>query len=66
MLIREDRVPGETVPWEQFQELLCEKLKVKPGTRGYGLDTIQNALRPILKERQAKKTAAEITESTES
>jgi hypothetical protein len=65
-LMKEGSVPGETVLWERFGERLCRKLGVEPGTRGYGLDTIQNALRPFLKERQAKRLTAEITESAES
>jgi hypothetical protein len=52
-LIADGHVPGETVPWGEFVELLWNKAGVKPETRGYGLDTIQNALRPILNRRRA-------------
>jgi hypothetical protein len=64
-LIADGCVPVETTPWERFRELLCERLGVTPQTRGYGLDTIQNALRSTLEGRQAK-ILAENTESTES
>ncbi len=41
-------VPGKTMAWERFREKICCKLKVKPETRGYGLDTVQNAVRPLI------------------
>jgi hypothetical protein len=53
-LIDEGQVPVETIPWADFRPLLCNKLGVTPGTRGYGLDTVQDALRSLLAERKAK------------
>jgi hypothetical protein len=65
-LIDEGYVPAETVPWKQFEMMLCQKLRIEPGARGYSLDSIQNALRPLLQKRQAAKLSSESTESTES
>jgi hypothetical protein len=65
-LIDEGHVPPETVPWERFGEMLCKKLGIAPGTRGYSLDSIQSAMRPLLQKRQAAKLSSENTESTES
>jgi hypothetical protein len=56
-LIAEGYVPPETIMWDRFRKLLCDRIGVNPETRGYGLDTIQKALRPILKiDRQSRKT----------
>jgi hypothetical protein len=63
-LMKEGHVPGETVQWERFRDLLCKRLGVKPETRGYGLDTTQEAMRPILNKRRAQ--IVQSTESTES
>lgn len=65
-LINEGYVPAETVPWKQFEMMLCQKLRIEPGARGYSLDSIQNALRPLLQKRQAARLSSESTESTES
>jgi hypothetical protein len=43
--------PGENMPWEQFRIKICNVLNVKPGDRGYSLDTMQAAVRS-LKNRQ--------------
>jgi hypothetical protein len=64
-LIDEGHMPPETVPWKQFQKMLCQKLRIQPGARGYSLDSIQNALRPLLQKRQAAKLSYEDTEDTE-
>lgn len=48
-IIAAGRIPGKPVKWEQFREEICKSLKVRPETRGYGLDTIQLAVRPLLK-----------------
>jgi hypothetical protein len=53
-LMKEGHVPAETVQWEQFRKLLCNELGVKVGARGYSVDTIQAALRPILNKRRTK------------
>lgn len=66
ILIADGYVPPETVPWQQFQVMLCQKLGIRPETRGYSLDSIQNALRPLLQKRQAAKLFSNHTESTES
>jgi len=65
-LIDEGHVPSETVPWERFGVMLCRKLGIGPKTRGYSLDSIQKAMRPLLQKRQAAKLFSENTESTES
>jgi hypothetical protein len=57
-LMEEGHVPPETIPWKRFRKLLWRKLGVKPGAWGYGKHTIENALRPILKERRAKRIRA--------
>jgi hypothetical protein len=49
-IIRAGCVPGKTITWERFREKICCKLKVRPETRGYGLDTIQKSIRPLLKD----------------
>lgn len=49
LIIAAGRIPGKTITWEKFREEICESLKVNPETRGYGLDTIQTAVRPLLK-----------------
>jgi hypothetical protein len=65
-LIAGGHVPGETIPWGRFREMICRRVGVPPETRGYGEDTIQNALRDVLKQRQLDILASESTESTES
>jgi hypothetical protein len=46
------RVPGKTVTWETFREEICKTLGVKPETRGYGLDTLQKSVRPLINNNQ--------------
>jgi hypothetical protein len=58
-LLAAGHVPAQTITWEQFRTELCKKLNVKPEQRGYSLDTIQDAVRPLL-------SAAQVTEGTES
>jgi hypothetical protein len=58
-LLAAGHVPAQTITWEQFRTELCKKLNVKPEQRGYSLDTIQAAVRPLL-------SAAQVTEGTES
>jgi hypothetical protein len=65
-LIEEGYVPPETISWKQFEVMLYQKLRIGPGTRGYSLDSIQNALRPLRQKRQAAKLSSESTENTES
>jgi hypothetical protein len=47
-LFASGRVPNGTVTWKQFQTELCKEIGVKADQRGYGLDTIQAAVRPLL------------------
>lgn len=61
-LIAEGHVPAETISWGRFAELLWTKLGVKPGSRGYGRDTIQKSVRPLLEQRRNEAN----TENTES
>jgi len=42
------RVPGRTITWKKFQAALCREVGVKTDQRGYSLDTIQAAVRPLL------------------
>ena len=65
-LIVAGHVPLETIFWARFQEKLCAELGVKPKSRGYSIDTIRKALRPILEQGQLDRLAAASTESAES
>jgi hypothetical protein len=47
-LINKRRIPGKTIPWQTFEVEICGVLKQPPGTRGYKIDTIQAAVRPLL------------------
>jgi hypothetical protein len=58
-LIANGCIPGKTIPWDQFHIRVCNVLNVKPSDRGYGLDTIQRAVRSLL-------SGTEKTENTES
>jgi hypothetical protein len=49
-LIETGIIPGRTMTWEKFREAICTALNVKPETRGFSLDSIQNAARPVLKD----------------
>jgi hypothetical protein len=61
-LMDEGHVPVETLSWEEFRVMICKEIGVSPDDRGFGLDTIQNAVRPLLEERRNRVR----TESTES
>jgi hypothetical protein len=54
-------VPGQTIQWEPFRTQLCKAIGVPLKQRGYSLDTIQAAVKILLKNRNT-----ESTESTES
>jgi hypothetical protein len=59
-------VPPDTIPWAEFETKLCAEIGVKPDTRGYKLDTIQNAVRPLIEEARERPLSSAATESTES
>jgi hypothetical protein len=63
-LIEKGRTPINCGTWEAFRRELCREIRVPPNSRGYQLDTIQNAVRPLLKERSS--STAERTDNTES
>jgi len=65
-LFGEGQVPPDTIPWKQFAIELCTNIGVNPDTRGYGLDTIQKALRPLIEERRARRLNSAATENAES
>jgi hypothetical protein len=62
-LIARDRTPTTCGSWENFRRELCAELGVDKDSRGYQLDTVQNAVRPLLRSSTAD---TEQTESTES
>jgi hypothetical protein len=49
-LLASGQTPGSTMTWRKFQTELCKELGVKPDDRGYGIDTIQAAVRPLLRQ----------------
>lgn len=57
-LIANGCIPANTITWDQFHICICSALNVNPSDRGYGLDTIQRAVRSLL--------GTEKTENTES
>ena len=44
------QVPGRTIKWKEFQTVLCKEIGVKIDQRGYSLDSIQAAVRPLLRQ----------------
>jgi hypothetical protein len=47
-LVAAGKVPGKTITWKKFQAELCRSLNVAKGQRGYSIDSIQKAVRPLL------------------
>jgi hypothetical protein len=41
-------IPPDTITWKAFQVALCKELGVTTSQRGYSLDTIEAAVRPLL------------------
>jgi hypothetical protein len=57
-LLDAGHIPCKTIQWEPFHFMLCEALGLKTTDRGYRLNTVQNAVRPLIPTRVG-------TESTE-
>jgi hypothetical protein len=57
-LIANSCIPAKTISWDQFHIKVCSILDVKPTDRGYGLDTIQRAVRPLLPGAEKTKNTA--------
>lgn len=55
-LIARNRTPTTCGTWEDFRRELCAELGVDKNTRGYQLDTVQNAVQPLLKSSTARRT----------
>jgi hypothetical protein len=62
-LLASGKVPGKMTSWKEFRSEVCQFLKVPESQRGYSLDSVRNAVRPLLQARQ--KNNIESTESTE-
>jgi hypothetical protein len=60
-LLAAGKVPGKTISWKKFRSEVCRGLKVPENQRGFSLESIQNAVRPLLKANQE----GDNTESTE-
>jgi len=52
-LLKVGRRPPDTVTWKQFRIDLCVSLGVRIEQRGFGLDTIQKAVRPLLQNTES-------------
>jgi hypothetical protein len=50
-LFAKGRTPESCGGWKQFQKELLDLISVEPDARGYGEDTIQNAVRALLAKR---------------
>jgi hypothetical protein len=55
-------IPGRTITWKRFHVAICKEIGVNTDQRGYSLDTIQAAVRPLLKQ-LPDKGSAENTEN---
>jgi hypothetical protein len=53
LMHEKDCLPGKTISWKEFQIKVCNLLNVKPGDRGYSLDTIQTAVRELKKRQES-------------
>jgi hypothetical protein len=53
-LIARNRTPTTCGTWEEFRRELCVELGVDKNTRGYQLDTVQNAVHALLKSSTAR------------
>jgi hypothetical protein len=61
-LINRGRTPTSCGSWKQFRRELCKALDVDLNERGYGVDTVQKHVRPLLN----RESDTERPESTES
>ena len=52
--------------WRIFRQKMCKKLGVEQNARGYGVETIRKAMRPIIQQKQLDILDPERTKSTES
>jgi hypothetical protein len=62
-LINRGRTPSSCGTWEKFRRELCHEAGVVRTSRGWQLDTVQNAVRPLLKKSEQSAEEAESTES---
>jgi hypothetical protein len=49
-------VPPDDITWKEFHKKVCERIGVAADTRGFGQDSVENAVRQILRERRDKNT----------